>query len=129
MAENICLMVTYSDVPNTFLRAVEVALTAVLRYKRTVLYLDQTWGSYVMTKGPLEKSKDRLLRECAANIRSFLSAGGQIWVSSSQIGLVTPEQQSLVRFDPLGSLIEGAVYVDDQMLLTFLNQDTIVVPF
>jgi len=120
MAENICLIVTHSDVTTTLERAVEVGIKAVHLYKQTVVYLDQTQRSLFTAKGsPLEKRKD--LRECAANIRSFLATGGQIWISSSQIGFIgTPD---------LPSLIEGALYVDDEMLLTFLNQDTTVVPF
>lgn len=113
------LIVMYSDVANSLERAVEVAITAVHLHTRTVLYLDQTWRSLFTAKGPLEKRKD--LRACAANIRSFLAAGGQIWVSSSHIGFVgTPDPPSL---------IEGAISVDDTMLLTFLNQDTLVLPF
>ena len=47
--------------------------------------------------------------------RSFLNAGGQLWVAPSKLSQ-----------EPL---IEGAIVIDDKTLLTFLNQDTIALTF
>ncbi len=116
MAENMCLMVTdANDYVNSLMRAVELAGIAVDLYKRTVLYLDGDWNRYAQVEvfSALEKRKQT--RETAVKLRSFLNAGGQLWVSPSKLS-----QEPLT---------EGAIVVDDKTLLTFLAQDTIVLTF
>ena len=116
MTENICLMVNVgSEYVNSLMRAVELAGRAVELYKRTVLYLDGDWNRYAQVEvfSALEKRKQT--RETAVKWRSFLNAGGQLWVAPSKRNQ-----------EPL---IEGAIVVDDKTLLTFLAQETVVLTF
>ena len=52
--------------------------------------------------------------------RQFQNAGGQLWVSAWSV-----RDLDLVKWP----LIEGATVVDDQTLLTFLTQGTMVLNF
>jgi len=116
MAENMCLMVTEgSEYINSFTRAVELAAAAVDLHKQTVLYLDKDWNRYAQVEFFSAFEKRKQTRESAVKLRSFLNAGGQLWVSPSNLSQ-----------EPL---IEGASVVDDKTLLTFLNQDTIVLTY
>jgi hypothetical protein len=127
MAENMCLMVTGdSDNINPLVRAVELAAAAVDLHKRTVLYLDKGWNQYAQLESFSALEKGKYTRELAANWRSFRNAGGQIWVSPPDLN--PPIEKSLIKFNPQ-PLIEGIIIVDDKTLLTFLNQDTIVLTF
>ncbi len=120
MAENICLMVTTeNEYVYTLTRAVEMAVVAVATGKRTVIYLDLSWTQFAKA-GALEKRSDT--RESAVKLRSFLNAGGQLWVSR----FTAPAYSFKLDKDPL---IEGAQMVDDTTLLNFLMQDTLLITF
>src|SRR5579862_8067028 len=112
MAENMCVMVTTgNEYVYTLTRAIDLAAEAVGFGKRTVIYLDLTWKQFAKA-GALEKRSDT--RESAVKLRTFLNAGGQLWVSSSPHHFKFDQQQ----------LLQGAQIVDDRTLMAFLTQDT-----
>jgi len=130
MAKNVCLIVTQllttdSGARDGFTRAVELALEAVALNKQTVLYLDKGWNWCGKVGGLEMMLGKQAAREYEVKFRSFLNAGGQIWLSRSGFdrqvfGSVIPDPTPLV---------EGVIVVDDKTLLTFLTQDTAVLTF
>jgi hypothetical protein len=120
MAENICLMLsTECEFVYPLTRAIDLAVAAVDLHKRTVLYVDEQWKRYVKA-GELENRSDT--RESAVKLRSFLKAGGQLWVTPSARSPLPSKIEKL-------PLIEGAIVVDDETLMTFLTQNTLVLTF
>lgn len=133
MAKNVCLIVTqlilteHSGARDGFTRAVELALEAVALHKQTVLYLDKGWNRCGKVGGLEMMLGKQVARDYEVKFRSFLHAGGQIWLSQSGLdqhivvfGSVIPDRTPLV---------EGVIVVDDKTLLTFLTQDTAVLTF
>ena len=123
MTENICLMFTQADTSGVILRVLSLAVAAVDLHKRTVLYVGGRWTELVKP-ALLEQTEREYLKTYKVSvvelIRHFQNAGGQLWVSSFDA-----QQMDLVRWP----LIEGATVVDDQTLLTFLTQGTVVLNF
>jgi hypothetical protein len=113
MAGNVCLMVAEgSEYINSLIRAIELGAAAANLYRRKVIYLDKTWNRFARP-GVFEKEKN--LRESLPKLRAFLDAGGQLWFNPQGLG-----QEPLMA---------GAVAVDDQTLMAFLAQDTLVLTF
>jgi hypothetical protein len=123
MTENICLMFTESESHSSIVRVLSLAAAAVDLHKRTVLYVGGRWVELVKP-AELEQREREYMRTYKVSlvelIRHFQNAGGQLWVSA-----LDAQQLDLVRWP----LIQGATVVDDQTLLTFLTQGTVVLNF
>lgn len=123
MAENMCLMLMEAESQNMLARVLSLATAAVTLHKRTVLYVDEEWLE-IAKPGNLQK-RDRPYRTLfqispVELLRYFQQAGGQLWVSAWSV-----RNLDLAR----NPLIEGAIVVDDQTLMTFLAQETTVLNF
>ena len=124
MTENICLMLTESESIATFVRGLSLAVAAVDLHKRTVLYVDGPWTD-IATREALER-RESLVKMVYKDLsvlslfRHFLNAGGQVWISPLGAQALQRSKQPLVA---------GVRVVDEQTLLTFLTQGTVVLNF
>ena len=124
MAESICLMLTESTNASALVRVLSLAVAAVDLHKRTVLYVGGEWIDLATSAKYLEQ-RERIYQgtykvSVLELFRHFQQAGGQLWVSSSSV-----QGLDLVK----RPLIQGTTVVDDQTLLTFLTQGTVVLNF
>ncbi|HEX7736869.1 MAG TPA: hypothetical protein VF458_18635 [Ktedonobacteraceae bacterium] len=123
MAENMCLMLTESESHSALVRVLSLATTAVALHKRTVLYVGGGWME-IARPGTLEQRERDYQRTYKVSVvellRHFQNAGGQLWVSAWSV-----RDLDLVKWP----LIQGATVVNDQTLLTFLTQGTMVLNF
>lgn len=123
MAENMCLMLTESESHSAPVRVLSLATTAVALHKRTVLYVGGGWLEIVRA-GRLEQLERVYQEKYQVSVvqlrRHFLNAGGQLWVSAWSVRDLDPVKRPL---------IQDVTVVDDQTLLTFLTQGTMVLNF
>jgi hypothetical protein len=123
MAENMCLMLTEATTTSALVRVLSLATVAVDLHKRTVLYVGGRWIE-LARPGDLEQRERNYQRTYKVSVmelfRHFQHAGGQLWVSALGV-----QGLDLVKWP----LIQGATVVDDQTLLTFLTQGTVVLNF
>jgi sulfur relay (sulfurtransferase) DsrF/TusC family protein len=124
MAESICLMLTESTNASALVRVLSLAAVAVDLHKRTVLYVGGGWIELARSDKYLEQRERDYQRNYKVSVMElflhFQHAGGQLWVSSLSV-----QGLDLVKWP----LIQGATVVDDQTLLTFLTQGTVVLNF